>query len=246
MSQDTQSAAHAVQQSPAGKSAKAKLPQRIVRLLAGTAILCLILFGTAGRVNWLGAWAFVALFFLFLLFALVWGTRNAPELLDERAKPGGNVKSWDKVIMRIYSLVLISLFVVAALDAGRFRWSHMTAVWQVMGGAIFLLSGSVIFWCMKTNAFLSARARIQDDRGQTVVQDGPYQYVRHPMYIGIMVLMPGVALLLGSWWALAPAGVIAILFVIRTALEDKMLRAELPGYQEYASKVRYRLVVGVW
>ncbi|MBZ5533595.1 MAG: hypothetical protein LAO20_19370 [Acidobacteriia bacterium] len=87
MSQDVQNAV-TEKQSSAGKSARAKLPQRFVRLLAGTAILCLILFGTAGRLSWLGAWAFVAMFLLFLSFVLVWGTRNAPELLDERAKPG--------------------------------------------------------------------------------------------------------------------------------------------------------------
>jgi protein-S-isoprenylcysteine O-methyltransferase Ste14 len=88
--------------------------------------------------------------------------------------------------------------------------------------------------------------RIQEDRGHQVVTGGPYRYVRHPMYVGIILLFPCMALFLGSWWALVPASLIAILMVIRTALEDRTLRAELPGYAEYAQRVRYRLLPGVW
>jgi protein-S-isoprenylcysteine O-methyltransferase Ste14 len=245
MNQEAESGTAATQAPTAGKSGKTKLVQRIFRLVLGTFLFALVLFGSAGRINWPGAWAFVAVFLLFLAFVLAWGTRNAPELLDERSKTAANVKSWDKIIIRIYNFLLISLFVLAGLDA-RFRWSHMPWIWQALGGIAFLLAGNVIFWCMRTNAFLSARARIQNDRGHSVVQSGPYQHVRHPMYIAIMVLMPGIALLLGSLWALVPAGMIAFLFVIRTALEDKMLRTELPGYPEYAERVRYRLLPGLW
>jgi protein-S-isoprenylcysteine O-methyltransferase Ste14 len=99
---------------------------------------------------------------------------------------------------------------------------------------------------MATNPFLSTIVRIQDDRGHYVVTTGPYQYVRHPMYAMILLMWPGIALEMGSWWALIPAAVIVIVFVIRTALEDRTLRAELPGYVEYARRVRYRLIPGVW
>jgi protein-S-isoprenylcysteine O-methyltransferase Ste14 len=229
-----------------GKPVSGKLVRRTLRLILGTAVFCATEFGIAGRLDWLGAWALAAFFFFYLLFVLIWGTRNAPELLDERGSKAANVKNWDKIIMKLYSFLLISLFILASLDAGRFRWSHTSAQWQISGGLIVVLAGGIIFWCFRTNAFLSSRARIQDDRGHSVVRSGPYRYVRHPMYISLIILMPGVALLLGSWWALAPAGMIAILFVIRTGLEDRMLREELPGYQDYASSVRYRLLPGMW
>jgi len=189
-----------------GKPASGKLFQRVCRLILGMAAFCLTVFGIAGRIDWLGAWALAAFFFSYLAFVLVWGTRYAPDLLDERGAKAANIKAWDKIIMKIYSFLLILLFILASLDAGRFRWSHASAQWQISGGLVVVLAGGLIFWCFRANAFLSSRARIQDDRGHRVVRSGPYQYVRHPMYISLIILMPGVALLLGSWWALAPAG----------------------------------------
>ena len=99
---------------------------------------------------------------------------------------------------------------------------------------------------MVTNTYLSRVARIQEDRGQVVVMAGPYKYVRHPMYIGIILLFLSIPLALGSWWALIPGVGIGILFVIRTAKEDQMLRSELSGYADYSNRVRYRLVPGIW
>jgi len=99
---------------------------------------------------------------------------------------------------------------------------------------------------MRTNQYLSRFARIQNDRGQQVVTNGPYRYVRHPMYASIIPFVLCVALILGSWWALVPGAIIAILFVIRTSLEDRMLQKELRGYEEYTQRVRYRLLPGVW
>jgi len=135
---------------------------------------------------------------------------------------------------------------VAGLDAGRFGWSVMPIAVQVAGYIALLFAMAVTYWAMAVNPFLSTIVRIQDDRGQYAVTSGPYRYVRHPMYAMILLMYPGIALLLGSWWALIPAAVIAIVFVIRTALEDQTLQAELPGYAEYAQRTRYRLVPGVW
>lgn len=223
-----------------------KLISRLLRLTVGAALFGLTLFGTAGRLDWPGAWAFVIFFFFFLFFVLVWGTRNAPDLLDERGSRAANVPRWDKIIMTTYRVTLMVLMITAALDAGRFRWSHVPLGVQILGGSIVFLGSCLVFWCFRTNAFLSSDARIQADRGHCVVRGGPYRYVRHPMYIALIVLMPSVALLLGSWWALIPAGMIVILFSIRTAFEDRMLRTELAGYAEYAASVRFRLVPGVW
>jgi len=106
--------------------------------------------------------------------------------------------------------------------------------------------GLLLFWVTAANSYLSSYARIQQDRGQQVVTTGPYQYVRHPMYAAVIPFIICVALILGSWWALIPGGVIGVLFIIRTALEDRMLQDELPGYKEYAQRVRYRLLPRVW
>jgi protein-S-isoprenylcysteine O-methyltransferase Ste14 len=132
------------------------------------------------------------------------------------------------------------------LDAGRFRWSSMPVALQVLGVLLLAFTGFVIGRVMTVNYYLSRYARIQDDRGQQVVTQGPYRYVRHPMYAVLPPFMAGMALVLGSWWALVPAGLIGALYIIRTALEDHMLQEELPGYREYAQKVRFRLFPGIW
>ena len=209
-------------------------------------LMDVILFGVAGRLDWLAAWFLTLIFFLLLVIVFGWGIRNAPDLLEERSKASANAKAWDKLLLRIYNLFLLGLLVTAALDAGRFRWSAMPPALQALGAVGFFVIGGVIWWCMSANAYLSRWARIQDDRGHKVVQTGPYQYVRHPMYAAIILLMPCIALALGSWWAMIPASLIGILFVIRTALEDRMLIDELPGYREYTTQVRYRLLTGMW
>ena len=122
----------------------------------------------------------------------------------------------------------------------------MPLLLQVLGGLGLILAGGVIWWTMTVNAYLSRWARIQGDRGQEVVTRGPYRYVRHPMYAAIILLALCVAMELGSWWALIPGTLIDVLFVVRTRLEDRMLHEELPGYREYANRVRYRLVPGIW
>jgi protein-S-isoprenylcysteine O-methyltransferase Ste14 len=117
---------------------------------------------------------------------------------------------------------------------------------EIVGWIGLLLAMGLVAWVAINNAYLSAVVRIQDDRGQQVVTTGPYRYVRHPMYAADLFFFWGIPLLLGSWWALVPSLLIVVVMIIRTALEDKTLQAELPGYKEYAEKVRYRLVPGVW
>jgi protein-S-isoprenylcysteine O-methyltransferase Ste14 len=105
---------------------------------------------------------------------------------------------------------------------------------------------ALIWWVMATNTYLSEVVRIQEERGHRVIKDGPYQFIRHPMYFGVILAVLCVPLALGSWWSLIPAALIVILFIIRTALEDRTLQAELPEYKDYADVVRYRLFPGVW
>jgi len=227
-------------------SSTRKLARRILTLVVAIGVVASLLFGIARRLDWIAAWIVIGFAVVFLGGILTWGTRHAPELLDERTRIAANVKRWDIIITTIYRVLLVCLLVTASIDAGRLRWSKMPVPLSVVGAAIIFAGAGVIWWCMKSNPFLSSSARIQDDRCQTVVHTGPYQYVRHPMYITLIALMPSLALLLGSWWALLPAALMDILFVVRTYLEDGMLAGELQGYRQYSARVRYRLVPGIW
>jgi protein-S-isoprenylcysteine O-methyltransferase Ste14 len=216
------------------------------RVLLIVALLAVILFASAGRLDWLAAWLLVLCYAFYLLGIFLWAARRAPGLMQERSRVAGNVKAWDKWINLVYALLLLALLIIAGLDAGRFHWSAVPLGLQVLGLMGLGAAGGMIAWTLVVNAYLSRWARIQEDRGQTVVTDGPYRYLRHPMYAAIILLMFSLALQLGSYRALIPAGLIGGVFVLRTALEDRMLQAELPGYREYASRVRYRLFPGLW
>src|SRR6185295_16970749 len=169
-----------------------------------------------------------------------------PDLLSERLNNGSRAPAWDRVLVRMYWVFLVALFATAALDAGRVQWSHVPVAVQVLAAVGMLTAFAIIWWCTASNHYLSSQSRIQTERGQRVVRDGPYRFVRHPMYTSIMALMPSMALLLGSWLAILPACVIGSLFVVRTLLEDRMLREQLPTYREYAQQVTRRLVPGIW
>jgi protein-S-isoprenylcysteine O-methyltransferase Ste14 len=219
---------------------------RFIQIFVSVLLMGSVLFLSAGRLDWPAAWIFLGTYVLVILTVGIWVTRKHPDVVNERGKIAHDAKSWDKVLMTIYTLMLLVLLAVAGLDAGRFGWSVMPIAVQVVGYIALLLAMAVTYWAMATNPFLSTIVRIQDDRGHYVVTSGPYRYVRHPMYSAILIMWPGIALELGSWWALVPAAVIVIVFVIRTALEDHTLEAELPGYVEYTQHTRYRLVPGVW
>jgi len=218
----------------------------VLRVLVAIAILAAVLFFSAGRLDWPEAWAFVTVYFAYLFAFGVWGTRKDPALMRERSRVGANVKSWDKVIMGLYSALLFAMFMIAGLDVGRFRWSSTPPGVRVAGWLGMVLAGGIVWWTMSVNTYLSRMVRIQEERKHSVVTAGPYRFVRHPMYVGVILIVVCVPAALGSWWAMAVGIAIGILFIIRTALEDRTLREELPGYQEYTGQVRYRLLPGVW
>jgi protein-S-isoprenylcysteine O-methyltransferase Ste14 len=215
-------------------------------LLAVILILAAILFVSAGRLDWLQAWAFVLAFGGFLTLYGLWGVHNDQGQLHERSQGGKNTKSWDKVILIIYTFLLIGMLILAGLDAGRFHWSPTPLILQAVGWLGAALAGFLVWWTVSVNTFLSRTVRIQDDRGQRVIDTGPYSRVRHPMYLGIIILMISIPLLLSSLWALIPGVMIGVLFTIRTALEDRTLQRELLGYVEYTKRVRFRLLPGIW
>ncbi len=217
-----------------------------VRLVALLIVLAGLLFLPAGRLDWLQGWLFVLAYGAFLLVYSTWTRHNDPGQLAERSQAGPNVKRWDRILLSIYSVLLVGMLVLAGLDAGRFFWAPAPLALQVLGWAGSIFAGCLIWWTASVNTFLARYVRIQADRGQQVVTSGPYRFVRHPMYAGIIVFMLSIPLVLGSLWALVPAVLICAIFVLRTALEDRTLQAELPGYADYAKRTRYRLLPGIW
>ena len=219
---------------------------RILRSLAGMGLVFAAWFLLAGRVAWPQAWAFLSVF-LIPVSAFAWLlARRDPALLRERSQTPVKGEPWDRAVMRLYPILLLVLMVVVALDGGRYRWSVVPPWVQLIGWVLCAMCGTVVWHVSTKNTYLSRYARIQNDRDQVVVRDGLYGHVRHPMYLGIILLFSGLPLVLGSWWAYIPSTVIACLFVYRTHREDRMLQDGLAGYPEDAQDVRYRLVPGIW
>jgi protein-S-isoprenylcysteine O-methyltransferase Ste14 len=212
-----------------------------------TVLLAVVLFASAGRVDLPMFWVYLVVHSSAQLAMALLVFRQNRDLLEERQKPGEGAKAWDRRLLRIYTLLTMSLFVVAGLDVGRLHWSDTVPLWgQIVALLGFALSFAFIVWAMVVNNFYSRVVRIQGDRGQYVVTEGPYRFVRHPSYIGSILSWVCAALALGSWLALVSVALVAATVVVRTALEDRTLREELPGYVEYAQRVHYRLLPGVW
>ena len=229
--------------------AKAKTPSKfttIIRTIFTTLFAIAAIFVPAGTLKWTEAWLFIILYTAAVVAAIFWMKKKAPDLLKERMARKKDVKSWDKIIMFLYSCILIVILILPGLDAVRFRWSNVPLIAKVLAFIGYIPGFWIAFWAMRENAFLSDVVRIQEDRGHTVCTTGPYKYVRHPMYVGVFLIMLCFPISLGSLYTFIPAVIIVILFFFRTALEDKTLLEELPGYKEYAQKVRYRLIPGIW
>ena len=204
-------------------------------------------FVAAGRIHWVRGWIWVATFAVGMGAAGALLKRKNPELMEARSHwLRKDAKLFDKIILSVFLPLTFLQPILAGLDAARFRWSSMPFATVYVGLALLAIALTPITWVMMVNPFAEASVRIQTDRGHKVVTSGPYRIVRHPMYVGLILDYPAIALILGSMWALALSGLIAIMMVCRTALEDRTLRRELPGYEEYARVTRYRLVPGLW
>jgi protein-S-isoprenylcysteine O-methyltransferase Ste14 len=208
---------------------------------------CVAIFAGAGQVTWTRGWLCLALYVLMMsITGAVVGKYN-PELVKERSKMiRKDTKPFDKVILSLFLPLTMVQPVIAGLDAVRFGWSSMPSWVLYPGIVVFMLSVALICWVMVKNPHAEASVRIQSDRNHTVITAGPYRLVRHPMYSGAILMYASTALILGSLWALILAAIIAFLLLWRTALEDKTLRRELPGYEEYTTITRYRLIPGIW
>ncbi len=205
-----------------------------------------LLFVAAGRVNWKRGWIYIALYVTALVIGEIVVSVKSPEILQERAQRHANTKTFDRVILPLVMLTFFLFPVVAGLDAVRFGWSHVGWKALIAGLPLYLTGCVLVPWTMIANPHLEKTVRIQEERGHQVVKIGPYAVVRHPMYAGVILQSLAAPLLLGSLWSYVPVGATICLFVVRTALEDRTLRNELPGYEEYAMTTRYRLLPGIW
>lgn len=211
-----------------------------VRILVSIAVTALLLFGCAGRLDLPFFWAFIAITAL-LPVAMV--TTVDRGLIRERmhTPPGGCDRKLPYLIMPFFGLHLA----VAGLDA-RFGWSQVPFVWQCVGLAVCAAGYAVTVWAMRVNRFYSPVVRIQSERGHRVVDGGPYGFVRHPGYACALLLLLCSGIMLGSWWAILCNVIPIALLLRRVFIEDPFLQANLPGYADYAARVRYRLLPGVW
>ena len=227
---------------------KALLTKGILVLIAEFAVFAALLFVSAGTVLWTAGWVFIGIFFGFGLVITLWMGREDPELLAERLSYPiqGGQPLWDKVFIAAITLLFVLWLVLMPLDAVRFGWSEVPGWLRIAGAMGLVLSFCMVSLTFRENAYLAPVVKLQEERGHTVVTTGPYRYVRHPMYASMLLFFPGSALLLGSWGGLLLYPVLLGLLVWRTALEDRMLRSELAGYDRYARRVRYRLIPRVW
>lgn len=219
---------------------------RLGQILVEDVVFGAVLFVSAGTIRWAYGWAFVVVLLLLVSANAVYVLPRNPELVAERGRRHQGTRPFDTAFIAAYSVAYLGLLVVAGLDSGRFDWARLGWPWAVVGVVGMTCSNLPVAGALAVNPYLEQTVRIQEDRGQQVVSSGPYRFVRHPMYLGMLLQLPATALLLGSAWALVPAGVCGGLLVVRAGLEDRTLRRDLPGYAEYARRVRHRLVPGVW
>jgi protein-S-isoprenylcysteine O-methyltransferase Ste14 len=205
-----------------------------------------ILFLASGHFDWAWAWVFLGIYLVSIAVNSAFMLHNNPDTVAERGR-ARLTRAWDRTIAGWWSLMQFLLVpLVAALDL-RFAWTlDLGITWHVVGGVLFAGGLGLFGWAMITNAYFSTAVRIQSERGQTVCRTGPYAFVRHPGYTGTLLQSIGMPLLLGSWWALIPGLLAAALMTARTALEDRALQAELPGYTDFVQDVHYRLIPGIW
>jgi protein-S-isoprenylcysteine O-methyltransferase Ste14 len=216
----------------------------VVRMVLAMLLFMAFLFIPAGTLYWFEAWLFIVVYLSFAIPAIIWLMKNDPNLLKERMSMKLPVKGWDRVIIIAFTILYFAQFIIAGFDAVRYNWLETPFILKALGFFSLIPSFVLIFLAMKENPYLYKIVVVQ--KGQKVVSTGPYAVVRHPMYVGVVILFIAMPLALGSLYALIPGVLMSALLVIRTHLEDRTLHHELSGYTEYAKKTRYKLIPWVW
>jgi protein-S-isoprenylcysteine O-methyltransferase Ste14 len=216
------------------------------RTVVGDIFLVLILFVAAKDLTWWPAWAYAAMLFASSIVPLCGPLRIDKELIRERLSRKPDAKRWDRYFVGLVAVFTIAELIVPGLDH-RYGWTAPREPWTHLLGLILALLGTAgLLWAMRVNRFFSAFVRIQKDREHCVVSGGPYRVVRHPGYAFWCLRTLGIPMLFGSDWTFVVVFPFVAMFVARTVLEDRVLQKELPGYREYAARVKWKLVRGVW
>ncbi len=225
-----------------------KTPGIIIQLLIVLVLLPLLPLLISRRWDWWEAWVYAAISILGFIISRALAARRNPGLLRERAQSmqQENTEPWDRLLAPLVALGSVFISVAAALDK-LFAWSPDISIPVEVVALLAILAGYVIgTYALMENRFFSGVVRIQSDRGHAVVSSGPYSWVRHPGYAGVLLTYLAMPFFLDSLWAVIPAILVLMALVIRTSLEDRTLQEKLDGYREYAARVRYRLVPGIW
>lgn len=224
-------------------------PGHWIRLAAVYVLVPLILLACSGDPGWWQGWAYALLIVVSGIGGRMWAEHRHPGLTAERQKLENvrNAKPWDKVLAPLMAVSLVfPVVIVAGLDH-RFDWSPGFPLWLNLAGFVLVLLGyAYAVWAVAENRFFYSVVIIRTDQGHTVCDTGPYRFVRHPAYAGNICALFGIVLALGSVWTLLPVAVALVVAIVRTALEDHALLDELPDYRNYAGRVRYRLVPGIY
>ena len=217
----------------------------IVKSIGGIVFYAVLLMLLRGAWNWLWGWVFIALMALAGLIHVLMLLPTNPALLSERSTGiRAYAKKWDRWVLSIASVLGMVGWIIAPLDI-RNGWGPGMSLWLQIGGAVvFALGWALVLWATYSNAFFTTTVQIKEN--QTVYTGGPYRIVRHPGYLGAVLYNLSTGFLLGSWWAILPCVLSIVVFVVRTALEDRTLRAELDGYEAFTQQTKYRLIPGIW
>jgi protein-S-isoprenylcysteine O-methyltransferase Ste14 len=217
-----------------------------IKNAASTVVSGVLMFLAAGRLDWIMGWVYVAIMVVNVAGTLTIIGRRNPDLVAERSGLGRNTKPLDPPLAIVMAFSPLLIVLAAALDR-RFGWTRPPALGVSLAMLVPVLAGWIVmYWVMMANRFFSGTVRIQSERGHTVVSTGPYRIVRHPGYAMAIVIYAALPIMLGSVCAFVPFAPFLAVVVARTALEDRTLRRELPGYEEYSRRTRYRLVPGLW
>ncbi len=209
------------------------------------ALLALV-FLPVGRLDWRPGWVFIIFLLVIYGIAILVMRRVNPMIFRARSRFQAGTKRWDLILVSLICLGMIAEIPLGTLDAGRMKWSVMPTSVVILGYILLAVGIALGTWAQAVNRFFEPGVRLQRERGQHVISNGPYAYVRHPGYVSAILVFAGLALALGSWWALIPAAWASGVLILRTSWEDALLQAELEGYADYAGRVRFRLLPGVW